>query len=131
MKEKIKVLFKKIVQFFLNPKLLLCFGIGWMITNGWSYILFGLGTWLGNEWMIGISSAYLTLLWLPVSPEKLITLTIAIWLMKILFPNDKKTLGTLHQSLESFKKTLRRKKQEHQDKKQQEQEKRNIQKGDG
>lgn len=119
MKEKIKSFFKKAIQFLLNPRLLLCFGIGWMITNGWSYVMFGLGTWLGNEWLIGISSAYLAFLWLPVSPEKLVTVTIAIWLMKLIFPNDEKTLGTLRQMLASIKKTVRRKKQEHQEKKQQ------------
>ncbi len=119
MKEKIKSFFKKAIQFLLNPRLLLCFGIGWMITNGWSYVMFGLGTWLGNEWLIGISSAYLAFLWLPVSPEKLVTVTIAIWLMKMIFPNDEKTLGTLRQMLASIKKTVRRKKQEHQEKKQQ------------
>lgn len=119
MKEKIKSFFKKAIQFLLNPRLLLCFGIGWMITNGWSYVMFGLGTWLGNEWLIGISSAYLAFLWLPVSPEKLVTVTIAIWLMKLIFPNDEKTLGTLRQMLASIKKTVRRKKQEYQEKKQQ------------
>lgn len=119
MKEKIKSFFKKAIQFLLNPRLLLCFGIGWMITNGWSYVMFGLGTWLGNEWLIGISSAYLAFLWLPVSPEKLVTVTIAIWLMKLIFPNDEKTLGTLRQMLARIKKTVRRKKQEYQEKKQQ------------
>ena len=122
MKEKIKSFLKKAVQFLLNPRLLLCFGMGWMITNGWSYVLFGLGTWLGNEWMIGISSAYLAFLWLPVSPEKIVTVTIAIWLMKLIFPNDEKTLGTLRQTLASLKKAVRRKKQERQEKKQQKQE---------
>lgn len=124
MKEKLKSLCKKIIQFFINPRLLLCFGIGWMITNGWAYILFGLGTWLGNEWMIGISSAYLTILWLPVSPEKIITLTIAVWLMKLIFPNDQKTLGTLRQSLASLKSALRRKKKEHCQKKESKKEQR-------
>lgn len=118
MKERIKSICKKALQFLLNPRLLLCFGIGWMITNGWSYIVFGLGTWLGNEWMIGISSAYLTILWLPISPEKIITITIAIWLMKLMFPNDEKTLGALRHSLDSLKKAFRRKKNEHQEKKQ-------------
>lgn len=115
--EKIKRFFKKTIQFLLNPRFVLCFGLGWLITNGWSYVLFGLGTWLGNEWMIGISTAYLAFLWLPISPEKLVTVTIAIWLMKLLFPNDEKTLGLLRQMLASVKKTLRRKKQEHQEKK--------------
>ena len=117
MKKKIAKIIKTIVQFILNPRLLLCFGIGWMITNGWSYVLFGLGTWMGNEWMIGISTAYLTLLWLPISPEKIVTITIAIWLMKIIFPNDEKTLGTLRQSLDALKRAFRRKKQAHQEKK--------------
>ena len=118
MVDKIKRFIKRAIAFILNPRLLLCFGIGWMITNGWSYILLGIGTWLGNEWMIGISSTYLAILWLPVSPEKIITVTIAIWLMKLMFPDDEKTLGTLRQMLASVKKSFRKKKQKHQEKKQ-------------
>ena len=118
MVDKIKRFIKRAIAFILNPRLLLCFGIGWMITNGWSYILLGIGTWLGNEWMIGISSTYLAILWLPVSPEKIITVTIAIWLMKLMFPDDEKTLGTLRQMLASVKSTFRKKKQKHQEKKQ-------------
>ena len=34
---------KKILQFILNPRLLLCVLIAWIITNGWSYVLFGIG----------------------------------------------------------------------------------------
>lgn len=128
MKNKIKNFLKKAVQFLLNPRLLLCFGLGWMITNGWSYILFGLGTWLGNEWMLGISSAYLAFLWLPVSPEKIVTVTIAIWLMKLIFPNDQKTLGTLRQSLDALKRAVRKKKQEHKEKKQLKQEEKEAEK---
>lgn len=122
MKKKLRSFCKKAVQFILNPRLLLCFGIGWMITNGWSYILLGIGTWLGNEWLIGIASTYLAILWLPISPEKIITVTIAIWLMKLLFPNDQKTLGTLRETLDSLKKALRRKKKKHDEKKQQKEE---------
>lgn len=91
MKEKIK----KILQFIANPRLLLCVGIAWILTNGWSYILFALGTWLQSGWMLAISGAYLTFLWLPISPEKLVTFTIAIALLRWLFPNDTKTLGVL------------------------------------
>ena len=99
MREKIK----KIAQFLFNPKFLLCFGIGWMITNGWSYILFGLGTWLKSPWMLAISGAYLTFLWLPISPEKIVTLAIAIALLRWLFPHDKKTLGVLYHLSEKTK----------------------------
>ena len=91
MKEKLK----KVVLFITNPKLLLCVGIGWMITNGWSYVLFGLGTYYDIKWMIGVSGAYLAFLWFPFTPEKLLTLAIAIFLLKWLFPKDEKTLGTL------------------------------------
>jgi hypothetical protein len=118
MKEKIKGFFKTAVQFILNPRLLLCFGIGWMITNGWSYVLLGLGTWFENEWMIGIASAYLAFLWLPVSPEKLVTVAIAITLLRWLFPHDKKTLGILKKTYGDLKQTFRLKKQQRQEKKQ-------------
>jgi hypothetical protein len=117
MKEKIKGWLKTALQFVLNPRLLLCFGIGWMITNGWSYVLLGLGTWLGNEWMIGIASAYLAFLWFPMSPEKLATVAIAITLLRWLFPNDQKTLGILKKTSADIRETFRRKKQQRQEKK--------------
>lgn len=91
MKEKLK----KIILFIANPRLILCFGMGWMITNGWSYVLFGLGTFLDIPWMVAVSGAYLAFLWLPFTPEKIITLAIAIVLLKWLFPRDEKTLGIL------------------------------------
>jgi hypothetical protein len=95
MKEKIKNFLKKAVLFIANPRLLLCFGLGWMITNGWSYIMLALGSWLQIGWMVALSGAYLTFLWLPISPEKIVTVAIAMFLLKVLFPNDEKTLGVL------------------------------------
>lgn len=118
MKEKIKSFCTTLVQFLLNPRLLLCWGIAWMITNGWSYVLLGLGTWLQNEWMIGVAGAYLTFLWLPVSPEKLVTTAIAIALLRRLFPRDQKTLGILRQIAAKTKQAFRLKKQQRQEKKQ-------------
>lgn len=117
MKEKISRLLKIVLQFLLNPRLLLCFGIGWMITNGWAYVLLGLGTWQQNEWMIGIAGAYLAFLWLPFSPEKVITMTIAVALLRWLFPNDQKTLGVLKQAYADLKQTFRLKKQQRREKK--------------
>ena len=38
-------------RILLNPRLLFCLLLAWMITNGWSYILFGLGMALGVNWM--------------------------------------------------------------------------------
>lgn len=106
MREKLK----KIVQFLLNPRLLLCVGIAWLITNGWSYLMFGFGTYFGVGWMIAVSGAYLAFLWLPISPEKIVTVAIAIGLLRLLFPNDTKTLGVLHNLYEKAKNAIRRKK---------------------
>lgn len=117
MKEKIKNTLKKIVMFLLNPRLLLCFGIGWLITNGWSYVLFALGSWLQIGWMIAVSGAYLTFLWLPISPEKIITVAITMWLMKVLFPNDTKTLGVLREMYAKLKAALAAKRTERKEKK--------------
>ena len=113
-KQKIKSFIKKALLFLLNPRLLLCFGIAWLITNGWSYIMFIIGQWLQIPWMIAVSSGYLAFLWLPVSPEKLVTVSIAILLLRLLFPDDTKTLGILRNmnaKLKSKIKSRRTKKQ--------------------
>ena len=86
---------KTAIQFILNPRFLLCFGMAWMITNGWSYILLAIGTFFQITWMIAVAGAYTALLLFPFTPEKLITLIIAMALLRWLFPNDEKTLGIL------------------------------------
>lgn len=105
---------KKILQFIANPRLLLCFGLAWIITNGWSYILLALGTWLGIGWMIALASAYLAFLWLPISPEKIVTVAIAMGLLRFLFPNDQKTLGVLKNMYAKLKAAVRLKKEQKQ-----------------
>ncbi len=93
--ENIKVKLKKMLSFLLNPHLVLCFGLAWLVTNGWSYIGAALGAALGWEWLTAISSAYLAMLWFPFTPEKLVTCIIALWLLKRLYPDDQKTLAVL------------------------------------
>ncbi|MBQ7347459.1 MAG: hypothetical protein IJW55_05830 [Clostridia bacterium] len=87
-KQKLKLWGKLI----LNWRFLVCFGIGWLITNGWSYVLLGLGTITNTTWMIAVASAYLMFLWLPISPEKVVTVAIALFLVRRLFPKHTKTL---------------------------------------
>lgn len=87
---------KSLLEFLLNPRFLLCFGLGWMITNGWSYILLGVGSFYGIGWMTAVAGAYLAMLWFPFSPEKIVTVAIAIALLRWLFPHDKKTLAVLY-----------------------------------
>ena len=107
----------KVLQFITNPRFLLCFGLGWIITNGWSYILFALGMALDIGWMKAVAGAYLAFLWLPISPEKIATCAIAIALLRWLFPNDQKTLAVLRDILNKAKAAVRSKKEQHQAKK--------------
>lgn len=77
---------KLLLHLVLNWRFLVCFGIAWMITNGWSYILLGIGYFWEIEWMIWIAGGYLALIWFPLSPEKFITVAIAAFLAHKLFP---------------------------------------------
>lgn len=101
---------RKILRFLANPRLLLCIAIAWLITNGWSYILFGLGTYFNISWMTTVAGAYIAFLWLPVSPEKIVTFAISLVLLRLLFPNDQRTLAVLKDLLEKAKSALRNRK---------------------
>lgn len=105
-KEKIKEIIKKVLRFLFNPRLLLCLAIAWIITNGWSYIFLIVGTFFGINWMLVVGAAYLSFLWIPLTPEKLITVAIAIFLLKRLFPNDTKTLAVLQDMQKKIKEKI-------------------------
>lgn len=105
-KEKIKRTALRWGRFLLNPRLLLCLFLAWMITNGWSYILFGLGMFLKINWMRMVGGAYMSLLWLPFTPEKLITVLLAIALLRLLYPRDRKTLGVLRRKYALLRKKI-------------------------
>ena len=94
-------------MFFLNPRLLLCFFIAWMITNGWCYIFTALGAWCNISWMLIVGTAYMGFLWVPCTPEKIVTVFIALFLMKVIFPKDEKTIGTLKEEFEYIKTSLK------------------------
>ncbi len=108
MKEKIK----EVLRFLTNPRLLLCLSIAWIITNGWSYLMLGIGTYCGVDWMVTVAGAYLAFLWLPISPEKLVTVAIALFLLRKLFPNDTKTLGVLKELREKHRRRKQTRKKE-------------------
>ncbi len=117
LKEKIKYWLKTIIQFILNPRLLLCFGIAWIITNGWAYITVAIAAYFKLEWLAAIAGGYLAALWIPFTPEKIITVIIAIFLLKLLFPNDKKTLEKLHNMKEKAKEEIKKLKIKHKENK--------------
>ena len=114
MKEKLR----KITSFLLNPHLVICVAIAWMITNGWSYVLFALGTFFKINWMTVVAGAYMAFLWIPFTPEKIITAAIAIALLRWLFPNDQRTLAVLKHWREKLINAVRKKREERKEKNQ-------------
>lgn len=103
MKEKLK----KIIQFILNPNLLFCLLVAWMITNGWAYVFVGIGTYNEIPWMVAIGGTYIAFLWLPISAEKIITVAIAIALLRWRYPDDQKTLAILEQLYDKAKNAIK------------------------
>lgn len=95
--QKFKAWLKKWVKRILNWRFLVCFLLAWLITNGWSYICFILAIIFNINWLKAVASVYISFLWLPFTPEKIVTVIIALFLLKKLFPNDKKTLAELEQ----------------------------------
>lgn len=88
---------KKWVQALLNPHMLISLGIAWFITNGWSYVAFSLGTYFQINWLRNIGAVWLGLLWMPGTPEKLLTFSLAIIILRVVFPKDTKTLAIIHE----------------------------------
>lgn len=110
-RQRIKDLIRRVLEFFLNPRLLFCFGIAWFITNGWSYLFAALGTFLGITWMYVIGFSWMAILWLPFSPEKIVTLFITVLLLRWLFPKDQRTLAVIRREQAALKAVLRRAKE--------------------
>ena len=86
-----------------------------MITNGWGYVALCLGVLFRIRWLQILGGAYLGLLWLPFTPEKIATVMITIFLLRRLFPKDEKTLGVLSLWHEQIKTTYERYKEKRRD----------------
>ena len=91
---KLKIYFKP----FCHWRFLISFGAAWMITNGWSYIFIVVGPMIKCNWMLSIGAAWQAFLWLPFTPEKLVTIPLAMFFHTLLFTKDAKT----HQELEAM-----------------------------
>ncbi len=110
MKQRIKNFLITAFKFIANPRLLFCFAIAWIFTNGWAYVLLGVGTYHGIEWMMAVGGGYVAFLWLPFTPEKILTLFLSIGLLHVLFPHDTKTLGLLKELLDKQKQKKKKRK---------------------
>ena len=53
--------------------------------------------------MVVTGTAYMSLLWVPFTPEKILTVVIAIFLMRAIFPKDEKTIAVLKDELKKLK----------------------------
>jgi hypothetical protein len=85
MKKKLIKFKNTLIKYLKDPLLFLSFIIAWMITNGWAYLFIVFGTIFKIKWMLAIGTSYTAILWLPCTPEKLITIPLAIFIKKILF----------------------------------------------
>ena len=71
--------------------------------------MLGIGIYFNIAWMQAVAGAYLAILWVPFTVEKIVTTIIAIFLLKLFFPKDEYTLGILMDLLEKVKTKLKRK----------------------
>lgn len=87
---------------FTSIKFTISFGTAWMITNGWAYILAfsPIPVW---GWLRTTALGYVAFLYLPFTPEKLVTIPLAMWLHVKLFKKDTKTSRKLEVMYEEAK----------------------------
>ncbi len=116
-KEVILEKLRGLMKFLLNPHLVICLAIGWIITNGWAYAFVGVGAYYDIVWMRRVAEVYLAILWSPLCMEGIFTVLIAIFVMKIVFPNDKNTLGVLQGMFTDNKNKIEEKKNKIEEKK--------------
>ena len=69
---------KTYISPFLNWRILIIYLPIWFIMSGWTYLFIFLGTKYSVGWMLASGTFWATLLWLPITPEKLITIPITL-----------------------------------------------------
>ena len=76
-------MFKKIKTYiapFLNWRILIIYLPIWFLMSGWTYLFIFLGTKYHISWMLASGTFWATLLWLPITPEKLITIPLTLFI---------------------------------------------------
>lgn len=99
-------LFKKYIKPFLTWRILVCYLPFWFLATGWAWLF----SFIGKGWFRAVAIGWLTFLWMPWCPEKLITIPLAIWLHTKLFPNHS-VPKHLTEALEQERKKLKKAKQ--------------------
>lgn len=71
---------KTYISPFLNWRILVIYVPIWFIMSGWTYLFIFLGTRYHVGWMLAAGTAWGTILWLPFTPEKLITVPLTLFI---------------------------------------------------
>ena len=106
-RESVTAMLRRVGRAVSNPSYILCFLLAWMITNGWCYLFILFGRWLHIRWMSWVGMAYASLLWLPFTPEKILTIGLSIVFLRLFFPKDERTLALLREEYRLLKDKVR------------------------
>ena len=71
---------KTYISPFLNWRILVIYLPIWFIMSGWTYLFIYLGTRHHVGWMLAAGTFWATVLWLPITPEKLITIPLTLFI---------------------------------------------------
>ena len=102
-----KKIWNKIIIYlkpFLDWKFLVSYLIPFSLINGWAWVGTFLLPIIGSNWFTIAASTWLAILWMPWTPEKLVTIPMAIWIHHLLFKNDKKTKIKMQKMYDEAKK---------------------------
>ena len=102
MKRDIREKLRPWLRALTNPHLLISLGIAWFLTNGWAYCAAGVGWYLDIPMLRKTGSVWLGILWMPGTPEKLFTFAIAMGILRLLFPEDTRTLAMVRRRRKQF-----------------------------
>ena len=71
---------KTYISPFLNWRILVIYVPIWFLMSGWTYLFIFLGTKHHISWMLAAGTFWATILWLPITPEKLLTIPLTLWI---------------------------------------------------
>ena len=81
---------KTYISPFLNWRILVIYVPIWFIMSGWTYLFIYLGTRHHISWMLASGTFWATILWLPITPEKLITIPLTLLIYMRVFGHGNK-----------------------------------------
>ena len=93
--KKLIIKLKAFLKLLVNWHFFLCIFVAYFITNLWAYLFLGIGFLFHIPVLKTIALAYIGFLWLPFTPEKVVTVFLAFVFLRWWFPNDTKAMKQL------------------------------------